>query len=307
MIKISAIIATYNRAHFLDGLFNSIINQSIPFSEYEIIIVNNNSTDETESKSKELINNYPELNVKYCVENQQGLSYGRNRGIAESEGNIVTFVDDDAILSTSFFEKTIQFFHEHPKVNAIGGKILLKHLTDVPKWYNPYLASLLGYFNLGDEEQLFINNYFRGSNMSFRLKLFSEHEAFNVQLGRVGRQLYGNEEKELFYRLKEAGEEMWYVPSTIVYHLVPQERTTSSFIKKQAIGTGISQAQHAKVKGSIHLVIAIVKELLKWFATLILAVFYILWGKIAVAKMLIYFRAWVSYGILCQNSAAKLL
>ncbi|WP_320168291.1 glycosyltransferase family 2 protein [Mangrovibacterium marinum] len=298
MIEISAIISTYNRAQYLDGLFASILQQTIDPACYEVVIVNNNCTDNTEQKCRQFMAENPGLRIVYCVEHQQGLSFGRNRGIRESSGRYVTFLDDDAVLTDDFFEQTIAFFKSHPQVSAIGGKILLKYLDRKPKWYNPYLASLLGYFNKGDREMPFSNDYFRGSNMSFHRSLFDKYEGFNTSLGRVGRQLYGNEEKELFYRLKEHGEEMWYVPSAVVLHLVPIERTYSEFIKRQALGTGKSQRQHAQVQGKTAILLSVVKELLKWGATLALALGYLLQAKARVAQMLILFRWWVSRGML---------
>lgn len=271
---ISAIVSTYNRAHFLPILFDSIISQSVGFEQYEVVIVNNNCTDNTEEVCKKFIADHPKIQITYCIETSQGLSYGRNRGISESKGELVTFLDDDAFLAPDFFEKTLSFFKHSSEVNAIGGKILLHYMKEKPAWLNPFMSSLLGYFNCGDKEKVFTNSYFRGSNMTFRKCLFKKYEGFNTSLGRVGKQLFGNEEKELFYRLKSKGEEMWYVPSTVVYHLVPIERTYSEFIKRQAIGTGVSQRQHAQIKGNIYVFVAILAELMKWGVTIVLSLFY---------------------------------
>lgn len=295
---ISAIVSTYNRAHFLPILFDSIISQSVGFEQYEVVIVNNNCTDNTEEVCKKFIADHPKIQITYCIETSQGLSYGRNRGISESKGELVTFLDDDAFLAPDFFEKTLSFFQNHPEINAIGGKILLHYMKEKPAWLNPFMSSLLGYFNCGDKEKVFTNNYFRGSNMTFQKCLFEKYEGFNTSLGRVGKQLYGNEEKELFYRLKSKGEEMWYVPSTVVYHLVPVERTYPEFIKRQAIGTGVSQRQHAQIKGKTAVFVAILAELMKWGVTFILSLFYFVTFRVSAAVMLLRFRFWVSRGIM---------
>ena len=299
MIEISAIISTFNRAHFLDVLFDSIVKQTILPERFEVVIVNNNCTDNTEAVCHKFTAENPSIKVFYCIEKQQGLSYGRNRGIAESKGKIVTFLDDDAFLAPNFFETTLNFFEKHNDINAIGGKILLHYMEKKPSWYNPYLASLLGYFNLGDKEVIFSGrNYFRGSNMSFRKEIFIKYGNFNTSLGRVGKSLFGNEEKELYFRFKENGEEMWYVPSAIVYHLVPIERTYPEFVKRQAIGTGASQRQHAQIKGRYHILLAIFSEAAKWGATIALSIFYLIVFKPAVSFMLLRFRWWVSKGII---------
>jgi glucosyl-dolichyl phosphate glucuronosyltransferase len=299
MIEISAIISTYNRAHFLDVLFDSITKQTIAPDRFEVVIVNNNCTDNTEDVCQKFRTENPSVKVFYCIETQQGLSYGRNRGIAESKGRIVTFLDDDAFLAPDFFETTLNFFDKHNEINAIGGKILLHYMEKKPSWYNPYLASLLGYFNPGDNEGPFgKHNYFRGSNMSFRKEIFEKYGDFNTSLGRVGKSLFGNEEKELYFRFKDKGEAMWYVPSAVVYHLVPIERTYSDFVKRQAIGTGASQRQHALIKGKWHILLAVLSEAAKWAATFLLAFFYMLTLRLSIASMLVRFRWWVSKGII---------
>jgi glucosyl-dolichyl phosphate glucuronosyltransferase len=298
MTAISAIISTYNRAHFLEGLFDSVLKQTIDNSRYEVVIVNNNCSDNTEEVCFRFVAAHPEISVNYCIETKQGLSYGRNRGIVESSKPIVTFLDDDAIIAPDFFETTLNFFDNHPEVNAIGGKILLKYLDKKPNWYNPYLASLLGYFNPGDKEEIFSKGFFRGSNMSFRKEIFNKYDGFNTSLGRVGKNLVGSEEKELFFRFKNKGEIMWYVPSTVVYHLVPIERTYPEFVKRQAVGTGASQRQHALIRGKGSFMFCLLSELMKWGATLLLVLLYTVTLRFAVATMLIRFRYWVSKGIL---------
>lgn len=301
MTSISAIISTYNRAHFLEGLFDSVLNQTIDHSRFEIVIVNNNCTDDTEKICRKFMMAHPEISVNYCIETKQGLSYGRNRGIVESVNPIVTFLDDDAIIAPDFFETTLSFFDQHPEVNAIGGKILLKYMNKKPNWYNPYLASLLGYFNPGDKEKIFTKGFFRGSNMSFRKEIFNKYDGFNTSLGRVGKNLVGSEEKELFFRFKNKGEVIWYVPSTVVYHLVPIERTYPEFVKRQAVGTGASQRQHALITGNLSYMKCLISELFKWGITLFLTLGYMLTFRYAVALMLIRFRWWVSKGIFLNN------
>ncbi len=298
MIEISAIVSTYNRAQYLEGLFDSILSQSVSKQKYEVVIINNNCTDNTEEICHKFIKNNPDIKVKYCIETSQGLSYGRNRGIKESTGKLITFLDDDALVTPDFFKEVIIFFNQKPHVNAIGGKILLKYLEKKPNWYNPYLAPLLGYFNIGDKKRMFRNNFFRGSNMSFRRSLFDKHDGFNTALGRIGDKLYSNEEKELYYRLKNSGEEIWYVPSTVVLHLVPVERTYSEFIKRQAIGSGNSQRDQAMIKGKPLYMIMIIREFLKWIATIPLSIYYFFTFRISAASMLLRFRYWVTKGLL---------
>ncbi len=298
---ISAIISTYNRANYLPGLFESILSQTVNKKEYEIVIVNNNSTDNTEEICKQFMVDHPGISCSYCVEIRQGLSYGRNRGIKESKGEILTFLDDDAVIAPDFFEKTISFFELKPKVNAIGGKILLHYMDEKPAWYNPFIAPILGYFNPGNKTEIFKRNFFRGSNMSFRKKIFEKLGDFDVRLGRSGKNLYGSEEKELFYRFKNSGEEMWYVPEAVVYHLVPIERTKDEFVRRQALGIGKSERVRSLAQSKIKFYISSIKELMKWGASILISIYYLITLKPASSRIILKFRGWVSQGLLLNH------
>ena len=301
-MKISAIISTYNRARFLPGLFESLQNQTLPVKEFEIIIINNNSTDDTEKLSGEFMNNHKGIRVSYFTEINQGLSYARNRGIMEAEGDLVTFIDDDALPADDFMEKSTRFFDEHPEAGASGGKILLRFLGKQPDWYNRFLSPLLGYFNYGSRTRLFRNNYFRGSNMTFRKSLFDSFEPFNVRLGRSGEISTGGEEKELFYRLRNYGIQLWYNSEAVVYHLVPEERTTAEFIRKQAIGTGRGKRVQAEIEGGLSLIKAFMAEDMRWCASLFISLFYFLTFRFQKGMMILRFRYWVTTALISKTS-----
>ena len=294
---ISAIISTYNREKYLPKLFKSICEQN--YLDFEILIIDNNSPGNTKELTEIFIKNNPKLTIKYFLETQQGLSFGRNRGITEATGDFIIFLDDDAFISNNYFQKIAFYFNQYSDVMAIGSKILLDYESVIPKWENPFLNSLLGYFNLGNEIQYFkANNYPRGSNMSFRKELFNIVEPFNTKLGRIGNELGGGEEKDLFKRIYNKKLKVLYVPDAIVYHTVPIERTKTRFIKKQAIGTGKSEYIRVMDKGVMKITQKILDELLKWFISFLLFFWYSTTFRIQKGLMIIRFRFWVSLGML---------
>jgi glycosyltransferase involved in cell wall biosynthesis len=297
-LKISAIISTYNRARFLPGLFDSLKGQTLPPDQFEILIINNNSTDETELLSREFADNSEKINVRYFTETNQGLSYARNRGIKEAVHELVTFIDDDALPAEDFLEKTVLFFDEHPEAGAAGGKILLRFMDRKPDWYNRFLSPLLGYFNYGDRTRLFKHNYFRGSNMTFRKSLFDTFKPFDTRLGSLGDVLTGGEEKELFYRLKNNEIQLWYIADAVVYHLVPAERTTVDFIREQAIGTGRGKRIQAQIEGTSSLIKTLMSEDLKWAASIFISLIYFITFRFRKGIMIIRFRYWVSKALI---------
>jgi glycosyltransferase involved in cell wall biosynthesis len=296
---ISAIICTYNRERFLPKLFQSIKEQTLSKEQFEVVVINNNSTDNTKHITLKFHKENPDIKLIYAEETNQGLSYSRNRGIVESKGEYLTFLDDDAFLDKNFLKEIVAFFQTNTNVLAIGGKILLAYETFEPEWYTNYLGPLLGYFNMGDKVMPFPSgNYPRGSNMSFRRKVFNKYGFFDVKLGRVGRILAGGEEKEFFSRMKPDYSKVWYVPRAVVFHFVPQERTTEAFIRNQALGTGRSEAIRIKSKGTYATLCRYLQEVVKWGGSLILFFYYLLTFEPAKGIMIVKFRRWVTQGLL---------
>tara|TARA_B100000795_G_scaffold236603_1_gene196799 strand:+ start:71 stop:976 length:906 start_codon:yes stop_codon:yes gene_type:complete len=294
---ISAIISTYNREKYLPKLFRSICKQD--YLNFEIIIIDNNSPGNTKELTEVFIKNNPKLKIKYFLETKQGLSFGRNRGIKEAKGDFIIFLDDDAFISNNYFYRISFYFKQYSDVMAIGSKILLDYESSIPKWENPYLNSLLGYFNLGNNIKLFkSNDYPRGSNMSFRKSVFDIVGYFNTQLGRIGSELGGGEEKDIFKRIYISQMKVLYVPDAIVFHTVPKERTTYKFIKQQAIGTGKSEYIRVKNQGKIKILQKILHEIFKWHISFLLFIWYSLTLRIQKGWMIIRFRLWVSFGML---------
>ena len=299
---ITATISTYNREKYLPQVLDSLKRQSLSPVHFEIVLVDNNSPGNTKEITDNFIAANPELTISYHLETNQGLSYGRNRGITEAKGKYITFIDDDAFLADDYLEKIYNYFEQDSQVAAIGSKILLHYEDIIPAWENKYLNSLLGWFDLGDNYQEFTKkNYPRGSNMSFRMDVFEQIGDFNVELGRKGNNLAGSEEKDIFQRIyKLAKLKVIYVPDAVVYHCVPNERTTKEFIKRQAIGNGMSERIRAKSEGFISVLKRLIKEKIMWAGSMVLWWIYLFKGKPAKGAMIIRFRWWVTKGFLFQ-------
>ena len=298
---ISAIISTYNREKYLPKLFRSISKQD--YLNFEIIIIDNNSPGNTKELTEGFIKNNPKFKIKYFLETKQGLSFGRNRGIKEANGDFIIFLDDDAFISNNYFHRISFYFKQYSDVMAIGSKILLNYESIIPKWENPYLNSLLGYFNLGNNVKYFKeNNYPRGSNMSFRKDIFNIVGLFNTRLGRIGNELGGGEEKDIFQRIYNKKLKVLYVPDAVVYHSVPIKRTTVSFIRKQAIGTGKGEYIRVNNEGKISYFKRILHEILKWFFSLVLLFWYFITLRYEKGCMIIRFRFWVTKGLINLKS-----
>jgi len=296
---ISVIISTFNRARFLPGCFESIKSQTLNKDEFEVVLIDNNCTDNTAQISKDFSEDNKDIKFKYFIETNQGLSFARNRGIKESSGDLVTFLDDDAYADNNFLKEIFVFMEKNQNVASAGGKILLHFEVESPKWLNKYLASLLGYFNPAkDIMQFNKKNYPRGSNMTFRKELFNKTGYFNTNLGRKGGNLEGSEEKDLYTRIYAINETVYYLPQALVYHVIPEERTKVDFIRRQALGVGKSEWNRVKSQNLIKQTSRILIEIYKWIASIILSLYFIFTFKFHKGIMIIKFRYWVSKGLL---------
>lgn len=297
---ITATISTYNRERYLPQVLDSLKRQTLSKELFEIVLVDNNSPGNTKEIADQFISDNPELEVRYYLETNQGLSHGRNRGIKEGKRKYITFIDDDAFLAEDYLEKIVNYFEMDPDVGAIGSKIHLHYEDLKPDWENKYLNSLLGYFDMGDVYRPFPkSDYPRGSNMSFRMDVFEKVGLFNVELGRKGKNLSGSEEKDMFMRIYAEGDiKVIYVPDAMVYHCVPLERTTKDFIKKQAFGTGSSERVRVKNEGFGATLKRYFMEVVKWGGSVVLFFVYALKGQVAKGRMIMRFRWWVSQALL---------
>lgn len=296
---LSIVICTYNRDNYLQHCLDHLSRQSIPNNLFEILVINNQSTDNTEAVCLKFQEDHPEILFKYHTETRQGLSYCRNTGIAESKADIIAFIDDDAYADQDFATNLIAYFREHPEVDAIGGRVTPDYHSRPPSWMSKYLLPLVAALDKGEYAKPFKGFRFPiGANMAFRRSIFPETEAFHTGLGRKGSFLGSGEEKDLFYRLKRQKGNIHYVPTVHVRHSIPETRLESDYIKRMAKGIGKSEAVRIN-QGPFHIKAGKwCLEFLKIAATGILALLYCLKGEWPKANMLIKFRWWFLGGFI---------
>ena len=107
MIRLSLVIATYNRAASLLDTLKSVVRQNAPVEQWECVVVNNNSSDNTAVCFAEFVREYPDYNIRMVNEPSQGLSYARNRGIREGVGEYIAIIDDDEHIAEDFIASYI--------------------------------------------------------------------------------------------------------------------------------------------------------------------------------------------------------
>ena len=298
----SIIVCTYNRDKFIYSSLQKIAEKGFTTSDYEIVLVNNNSTDDTEKFCNKFKADYPQVTFRYFVETNQGLSFARNRGIAEAKGDWLVFIDDDAMLQPGYLANLKANIALHPDAGAFGGRITPVFESGVaPDWLCRWTYSWVSAIDMGKDVKLFTGSKFPiGANMGISRAAIEKCGTFNTELGRNKKNLMGGEEKDIFFRLKAAGIPIYYFPDVSVNHIIPPHRTTAEFIAKFGVGIGASERLRCKKKGTVALLKRYLLELFKWGATIILWLFYMLTMRPASGNMLVMFRYNVSIGLLAS-------
>lgn len=121
MKKLSIVVATYNRAPYLLRTLESLARQTLSPGLFEILVVNNNSSDNTPEVVAGFAGSHPQLQVRMVTETSQGISYARNCGIASSVGQYIVFIDDDEEANPEFAKSYFCFFENNPGLDAAGG------------------------------------------------------------------------------------------------------------------------------------------------------------------------------------------
>ena len=184
-LQISVVICTYNRDQFINKCLECLAQQTLSKECYEVILVDNNSTDSTASIAQSFIASHPQLNSRYVFETNKGLSFARNRGIAEAHSNIITYIDDDAEATPVFLEIILNFLKQHHDVVGVGGKVIpLYSESKEPKWMNKYLNGFVAKVDLGNKILLYDKKmkYPAGCNMTYRKEILQKAGGFNNKL-----------------------------------------------------------------------------------------------------------------------------
>jgi glycosyltransferase involved in cell wall biosynthesis len=237
MIRISIAIATYNRAALLSETLASLENVcGIDASDVEVVVVNNNSSDNTLDVLAQFSQRLP---LKAVSESQQGHCFARNRAVAVAAGDVLLWTDDDVRLDERWLA-TYREVIEQDAANAFwGGPIEPKFLATPPAWIHENWERLAGCFAARDfglvPIALDANHLPYGANFAVRRECCREFP-FDTQLGRRGNAVVGEDERDFLMRLLEAGHTGRWVPTARLEHLIPRTRTTLSYIGQYFAG-----------------------------------------------------------------------
>ena len=289
--KISVVICTYNRAKFIGEALESLAKQNLANDQFEIIIVNNNCTDQTEKICKQFIQDQPSLDINYVLESNQGLSFARNRGIKESKHEIITYIDDDAYAKVDFLSNIQQFFIANPKTLGVGGKVIPRYENGEPQWMNKYLNGFVAKMDKGDQVLRFKKNeYPVGCNMTYTKAVLQQVGGFNNKLK------WRADDKYIGIQVRELTDEVYYVPSLAVEHSIDAYRTSDENFKKFCLKFGNEESIRVKDIGLVSFLTKGIEFLIKLFGSCILMLSFFIRGKYSKGKYTFMYRWWATLG-----------
>lgn len=221
---ISIVICTYNRANLLQVVLDSLCTQHLPQSEYEVIVVDNNSTDETYRVVEAFQGRL--LNLRYYFKTELGISVARNYGWSLALGAYVGFTDDDVRLPAEWLSKAKQIIQMHTPA-AFGGPYFACYDWPKPAWFRDSYGSS----PLGDRPRVLTSGYLPGCNFFLRRDLLEVTGGFDPFLGVVGRRLGYGEEGALLQLIFERHphEVVFYDPELYIYHRMRPEKMRLSW------------------------------------------------------------------------------
>lgn len=240
---LTVIICSYNRSKLLAQCLDRLMNQKVSEDvTWEVLVVNNNSTDDTEK----IVNEYIErqvLPLRYVVEKKQGLSNARNCGIDHARGEVVAFTDDDVLLPNNWIQQLVEAFREND-YDGLGGKVEAKWEIEKPTWFSDHgkyaLKGVILQYDKGDKAFIYDMKTKPpiGASMVFHRRVFEKYGKFNPELGYNGKKLVGGEDTDFCKRIISGGGKIAYRPDIVVEHPVEVERVTKQYFKRWYYGIG---------------------------------------------------------------------
>jgi glycosyltransferase involved in cell wall biosynthesis len=237
--EVSVVIPTYNRSTLLREAVNSVLGQDSQ-SPFEIVVVDNNSQDDTAAVVRSLMDAHPGR-VRYVVEREQGNAHARNCGVKSATAGVIAFIDDDVTVESNWLTSLKQALDAREDLSFVGGKVLPQWNGPPPSWLTPEHWAPLALLDYGPDELIISGKSPRGlltANVAFRRTVFDEVGTFSPHLQRVKNFIGSMEDTEFLMRVCRSGKKGLYLPGMIARAPVDVERLSKSYHRRWHTGHG---------------------------------------------------------------------
>jgi GT2 family glycosyltransferase len=244
-VTVSVVLCSYSMDRWpqMVAAANSVAGQDLPPTEVILVV------DHCPALHERAASELPWLRI---VDNDgpKGLSGARNAGVAASTGDVVAFLDDDAVAERDWLAR-LSAEYADPDVLGAGGQVEPQWESSRPGWFPPEFDWVVGCTHSGMPSDPAPVRNLIGANMSFRREVLAAVGGFRVDLGRVGSRPTGCEETELCIRAARhfPGGVLRYQPRAVVHHHVPDVRGTWRYFRARCYAEGLSKATVSKVAG----------------------------------------------------------
>ncbi len=236
MSMISIIVCTYNRSRCLKRMIESFFEQKgLKGVDYEMIIVDNNSEDDTRS----IADGFMHLgSLHYVLEEGRGENIARNRGVDESQGEIVAFLGDNVIVDSNWLS-CLQKCYEETGAEVVAGRINLIYENSKPIWLGRFFESCLSRVDLGNRRRKIASGEkVSALNLSMLRSVYRSAGGFNEGLGQRRNRFIAGEEADLLRRIGSLGKKVVYDPAVIVQHMIDPGLLEWNYFVAHAISSG---------------------------------------------------------------------
>lgn len=234
---VSIIIPTYNRSSLISITLDSLLAQTYPSDKYEIVVVDNHSTDETATIVKDY-EQRTEGRVRYFYEGRQGSHYARNNVVKHVRGELLYFTDDDMITDAHALEELVRVMVEHPEVGTATGRVLPKWQEQPTEWLLHYFVNgMLSLFDM--DEELYVGDTDCGifsCHQMVRKDLFVQAGGYNPDI--VDGEWLGDNETGLCIKIKKLGAKFAFTHKSETLHIIPPRRMTQEYFNKRFANQG---------------------------------------------------------------------
>ena len=297
--KVTVAIPTYNRAKYLRQTLAGIAAQRFPRDHVEVLVIDNNSTDDTAEVVAAFADAWPA--PRRIVETRQGLDFARNRAVAEARGEIIVFGDDDILVEPDWLAQiTVPLLADADarRIGAVGGEVVPVFPDGLPDWVREWHAPLAFRPDAGPLEA---KHCPMGANLAFPRWVFERLGLFHTALDRAAGNYFSGGDSEMIRRVRAAGLKVWFAPGAAVRHQMPAGRTTFRYAARHAFDSARSRVidRAGQPGAAAYLAGRLVANGLKAAGFALLALINTLMLRTGAAKKALV-RAWRSCGYLYQ-------